>query len=138
MREIKFEAGSVVKAGDELAQLDAEIEQAQLRAAEAAAGLARISFNRAKELIVSRSISQAELDSADANLKQANAQVDNIQAVIAKKIVRAPFAGKLGIRRISTGQLLEKGSPVVSFKRSIRCMSSSPCRNSGWVSFPRD
>jgi len=116
VREIKFEAGSPVKAGDELVQLDVEIEQAQLRAAEAAAGLARISFNRAKELIASRSISQAELDSADANLKQADAQVDNIKAVIAKKIVRAPFAGKLGIRRISTGQYLEKGSPVVSLQ----------------------
>jgi membrane fusion protein (multidrug efflux system) len=116
VREIRFEAGSLVKAGDELAQLDVEIEQAQLRAAEAAAGLARISFNRAKELIVSRSISQADLDTADANLKQANAQVDNIKAVIAKKIVRAPFDGKLGIRRISTGQFLEKGSPVVSLQ----------------------
>jgi membrane fusion protein (multidrug efflux system) len=116
VREIKFEAGSLVKAGDELAQLDIEIEEAQLRAAEAAAGLARISFNRAKELIVSRSISQADLDSADANLKQADAQVDNTKAVIAKKIVRAPFAGKLGIRRISTGQFLEKGSPVVSLQ----------------------
>src|SRR5262245_42270329 len=116
VREIKFEAGSLVKSGDELVQLDVEIEQAQLRAAEAAAGLARISFNRAKELIVSRSISQAELDSADANLKQADAQVDNIKAVIAKKIVRAPFAGKLGIRRIRTGQYLEKRSPVVTLQ----------------------
>jgi membrane fusion protein, multidrug efflux system len=116
VREIKFEAGSMVKAGDELAQLDVEIEQAQLRAAEAAAGLARVSFNRAKELIASRSIPQAELDTADANLRQADAQVDNIKAVIAKKIVRAPFAGKLGIRRISAGQFLEKGSPVVSLQ----------------------
>src|SRR5262245_57034493 len=116
VRAIKFEAGSLVKTGDELVQLDVEIEQAQLRAAEAAAGLARISFNRAKELIVSRSISQAELDSADANLKQADAQVDNIKAVIAKKIVRAPFAGKLGIRRIRTGQYLEKRSPVVTLQ----------------------
>ncbi len=116
VREIKFEAGSVVKAGDELVQLDVEIEQAQLRAAEAAAEWARVSFKRAKELIASRSISQAELDSADASLKQANAQVDNIRAVIAKKTVRAPFAGKLGIRRISVGQFLEKGSPVVSLQ----------------------
>jgi membrane fusion protein (multidrug efflux system) len=54
------------------------------------------------------------LDSADSNLKQADAQVDNLRAVIAKKTVRAPFAGKLGIRRISVGQFLEKGSPVVS------------------------
>ncbi len=116
VREIKFEGGSSVNTGDELLKLDADIEQAQLRAAEAAADWARVSFERAKELIKSRLISQAELDSADASLKQANAQVDNIRAVIAKKTVRAPFAGKLGIRRISVGQFLDKGSPVVSLQ----------------------
>jgi membrane fusion protein (multidrug efflux system) len=116
VREICFEAGSTVEAGDKLVQLDIEIEQAQLRSAEAAAEWARISFERASELIVTRSISQAELDSADAGLKQANAQLDNIRAMIAKKTLRAPFAGRLGIRRISVGQFLEKGSPVVSLQ----------------------
>jgi membrane fusion protein (multidrug efflux system) len=116
VREIKFEAGSAVEAGDELVQLDVDIEQAQLHAAEAAAELARVSFKRAKELIASRTISQAELDSADATLKQADAQVKNLRAVIAKRIVRAPFAGKLGIRRVSVGQFLAKGSPVVSLQ----------------------
>src|SRR5687767_977079 len=65
VREIKFEAGSAVRGGDELVFLDAEIERAQLRAAEAAAELARVSFNRTKELIGTRSISQAEVDTAD-------------------------------------------------------------------------
>ena len=116
VREVKFGAGTLVKAGDELVQLDAEIQQAQLRAAEAAAEWARVSFSRAKGLIESRSISRAELDSADSGLKQADAQVDNLRAVIAKKTVRAPFAGKLGIRRISVGQFLDKGSPVVSLQ----------------------
>jgi membrane fusion protein (multidrug efflux system) len=63
---------------------------------------------------VSRNVSQADLDSANASNKQAVAQVDNIRALIQKKTVRAPFAGKLGIRRISFGQILQKGSPVVS------------------------
>jgi membrane fusion protein (multidrug efflux system) len=116
VRAVKFEAGSQVQAGDALVQLDDEVEQAQVRAAEAAAELARLSFRRARELVVSRSVAQADFDSADASLKQADAQVDNIRAVIAKKVVRAPFAGKLGIRRISTGQFLEKGSPVVSLQ----------------------
>jgi membrane fusion protein (multidrug efflux system) len=116
VREIKFEAGSHVKAGDELVQLDVEIQQAQLRAAEAAAEWARVSFKRAQELLPSKVISQADLDSADSNLKQADAQVDNLRALIAKKTVRAPFAGKLGIRRLSVGQVLDKGSPVVSLQ----------------------
>jgi membrane fusion protein, multidrug efflux system len=116
VREIKFQAGALVNAGDELVQLDVEIQQAQLRAAEAAAEWARVSFKRAKELIPSGSVSRADLDSADSNLKQADAQVDNLRAVIGKKTVRAPFAGKLGIRRISVGQFLDKGSPVVSLQ----------------------
>jgi membrane fusion protein (multidrug efflux system) len=116
VREIKFAAGATVKTGQELVQLDIEVEQAQLRAAEAAAELARVSFDRSKELLASRTMSQSDFDTADANLKQADAQVDNLKAVIAKKIVRAPFAGRLGIRRISRGQYLDKGSPVVSLQ----------------------
>jgi membrane fusion protein (multidrug efflux system) len=114
VRAIKFEAGSEVKAGDELVQLDVDIEQAQLRAAEASAEWAHLSFERTKELSASRTVSQADLDSASASNKQALAQVDNIRALIQKKTVRAPFGGKLGIRRISIGQFLQKGSPVVS------------------------
>ena len=114
VREIAFEAGSLVKAGDVLMKLDVDIEQAQLREAEADAHWARVSFERAKGLIGPRVISQADFDSAENTLKQAQARVDNIRAVIAKKTVRAPFDGKLGIRRISVGQFLEKGGPVVS------------------------
>lgn len=116
VREILFEPGSVAQAGDVLMQLDVDVEQAQLRVAEAAAELARSSFKRAKDLIGNRSISQADYDAAAINLKQADAQVDNIRALIAKKTVRAPFTGHLGIRRISVGQFLQKGSPVVSLQ----------------------
>ena len=116
VREITFEAGSIVKAGDELVRLDVDIERAQLRSAEAAAEWAHVTLKRAQELIGSRAISRAELDSAEAGVKQADAQVDNIQATIAKKVVRAPFAGRLGIRRISVGDFLSKGSPVVSLQ----------------------
>lgn len=116
VREISFEPGSAVQAGDVLVQLDADVEQAQLRVAEAAAELARSSLKRAEGLIDKKSISQADFDEAAISLKQANAQVDNLQAVIAKKTVRAPFAGRLGIRQISVGQFLGKGTPVVSLQ----------------------
>jgi membrane fusion protein (multidrug efflux system) len=116
VRKVTFQAGALVNAGDELVQLDIEIQQAHLRAAEAAADWARVSYKRAKELVGSGGISQADLDLADSNFKQADAQVENLRAVIGKKTVRAPFAGKLGIRRISVGQFLDKGSPVVSLQ----------------------
>ncbi len=116
VREIRFEAGSMVQAGDVLAQLDADVEKTQLRVAEAAAELARSTFKRSKDLIGKRNISQADYDEAKINVRQTRAQVDNIQALIEKKTIRAPFAGKLGIRRISIGQFLQKGSPIVSLQ----------------------
>jgi membrane fusion protein (multidrug efflux system) len=116
VREIAFTAGSIVQAGEELVRLDDEIEQARLRSAEAAATLARLSFERAKRLIGRQAISQADLETAEAALKQADAEVDNVRALIAKKRVRAPFTGRLGIRRVSVGDYLAQGSPVVSLQ----------------------
>lgn len=116
VREIAFEPGSVVRKGDVLVKLDTDIEQAQLREAEAEAKWAHITYERALNLIKSRAISQAELDEAQAAMARADARVDSIRATIAKKIVRAPFTGKLGIRSISIGQFLDTGAEVVSLQ----------------------
>lgn len=116
VRAVSFEAGAMVEAGEELVRLDTEVEQAQLRSAEAAAELASLSYKRATDLIEKRGVSQAELDSAHARLKEAEAQVDYYRALIERKTVRAPFTGKLGIHRISIGQYLNQGSPVVSLQ----------------------
>jgi membrane fusion protein (multidrug efflux system) len=116
VRAIRFEAGSLVGAGDELVLLDDDVEQSQLRSDEASAELASLAFERAKRLLAQRAISQSEFEEAQASWKQARAQVDNIRAVIAKKVVRAPFAGKVGIRRVSVGDYLSKGTAVVSLQ----------------------
>lgn len=116
VREILFEPGSMVKAGEVLVRLDSEVEEAQLAAAEAAAELAVTTLQRTRELFASNTISKADLDAAEATLKQTRAQADNLRAVIAKRSVRAPFAGRLGIRQISVGQYLTKGAPVVSLQ----------------------
>lgn len=116
VREIAFEPGSVVQKGDVLVRLDTDIEEAQLREAEAEAKWAHITYERALNLIKSRAISQAELDEAQAAMARADARVDSIRATIAKKIVRAPFTGKLGIRSISIGQFLDTGAEVVSLQ----------------------
>jgi len=113
---IAFEAGSAVKAGDLLVQQDTSTEQAQLRAAEAAVDLARINLDRARELRERGTIAPSELDAADAQFKQSSAQADNIRAVIAKKTIRAPFAGRLGIRQVNLGQSLKAGDPIVSLQ----------------------
>lgn len=114
--EITFESGNRVKAGDLLLRIDVTAEQAQLRSAEAAAKLARINLDRNRNLRTNHTVSQADLDTAEANFKQATAQVDNVRAVIAKKTVRAPFAGQLGLRQVNLGQIVEQGAPIVTLQ----------------------
>jgi membrane fusion protein (multidrug efflux system) len=113
---IAFEPGSKVKAGDLLVQQDTSSESAQLRAAEANLDLARTDLERKRALLDRRTISKSEFDTADAQFKQARAEVDTIRAVIAKKTIRAPFAGRLGIRLVNLGQILNEGQPIVSLQ----------------------
>jgi membrane fusion protein (multidrug efflux system) len=116
MVRITFEPGSMVKAGDLLVQQDTAAEEAELRSAEATVGLTRLTFERARRLLAEGTFSQAEYDKADAEYKQALAQADNIRAVIAKKTVRAPFSGLLGIRLVNLGQMLSPGDEIVSLQ----------------------
>jgi len=113
---IAFEPGTMVEAGDLLVQQDTSVESAQLRAAEAEVTLAKINFKRSKELVAAKTISQSDYDNADAKFKQAVAQADNIRAVIGKKTIRAPFAGRLGIRQVNLGQTLNEGDEIVSLQ----------------------
>jgi membrane fusion protein (multidrug efflux system) len=113
---IAFEPGTKVNAGDTLVQQDTSSEAAQLRAAEAAAGLARLNLERLKKLLNRRSIAQSQYDNAEAQYKESVAQADAIRAVIAKKNIRAPFAGRLGIRLVNLGQILNEGEPIVSLQ----------------------
>ncbi|HEY5552256.1 MAG TPA: efflux RND transporter periplasmic adaptor subunit, partial [Opitutaceae bacterium] len=116
VRRIAFESGAAVSAGDLLVELDVSSEEAQLRSAEASADLAHLSLERSRELRTTNTISQADLDAAIAQAKQADAQVANLQAVIAKKTIRAPFAGRVGIREVNLGQYLNAGAPIVSLQ----------------------
>jgi membrane fusion protein (multidrug efflux system) len=114
--EIAFESGDKVKEGDLLMRIDVSAEEAQLRSAEAAAKLAQVNLKRNRNLRKNRTVSQAELDTAEASFKQAKAQVDNVRAAIAKKTLRAPFAGNLGIRQVNLGQIVDTGTPVVTLQ----------------------
>jgi membrane fusion protein (multidrug efflux system) len=116
VEEIAFESGTRVEADDLLVRLDTNAEEAQLRSAEAAAKLARINLNRNRNLRKNKTVSQADLDTAEANFKQATAQVDNVRATIAKKTIRAPFAGRLGLRQVNLGQIIEQGTNIVTLQ----------------------
>ena len=116
VKRLAFESGATVRAGEVLVELDDAVEQAQLRSASANADLSRLNLERARNLRPRNLVSQSDFDSAEAQAKQADAQVDNIRAVIAKKTIRAPFAGRLGIRQINLGQFLDGGAAIVSLQ----------------------
>ena len=114
--KILFEAGATVKANDVLVQLDTTTEDAQLRAAEASAALAKANLQRARDLRQSNTNSPAELDAADAQAKEAEAQAESIRTTIAKKTIRAPFAGRLGLRLVNLGQILREGDMITTLQ----------------------
>jgi membrane fusion protein (multidrug efflux system) len=113
---IPFVSGTRVEKGDLLLQQDVSTETAQLPGAEAAVVLARNNLKRADNLLAQKFISQAEYDAAFATFREASATADNLRAVIAKKSIRAPFSGRLGIRLVDVGQVLKEGDPIVSLQ----------------------
>ncbi|MHB1398235.1 MAG: efflux RND transporter periplasmic adaptor subunit [Trichloromonadaceae bacterium] len=113
---LSFEAGQTVAKGAVLLQLDTSTEMAQLPGAEAEAALAKSNLQRFSTLLEQKIISNAEHDAAVAGYRLALSQADNLRAVIAKKTVRAPFAGRLGIRQVNLGQILREGDPIVSLQ----------------------
>jgi len=124
---IAFESGKSVEQGDLLIQLDTRQEQAQLAqqqaqlaSAEAGRELARLNFDRLHGLIDDGAITRAEYDRAVAEQKQTvaehqqtEAKIDEIRATIARKTIRAPFSGILGLRQVNLGQYLSPGDPIV-------------------------
>ena len=114
--EIDFDSGATVKKGDLLLRLDTTSEAAQLRAAQAQVELARLNADRSQQLIASKTISQTELDTTLATLKQYQANADAISAIIDKKTIRAPFDGRLGIRLVNLGEQLDVGKTIVSLQ----------------------
>jgi membrane fusion protein (multidrug efflux system) len=113
---IAFKPGTLARAGDLLVQQDTSSEEAQLRATEATVALAKLNLERLGKLLSERTISQSQFDNADAQFKQAVAQSDNIRATIAKKTIRASFTGRLGIRLVNVGQMLNPGDAIVSLQ----------------------
>lgn len=113
VRAIEFESGRTVKAGDVLVRLDVRQEQAQLASLQAQLNLARLNYDRAKGLRGEGVLSQADYDTAKAELDKADANVKEIQAIIDRKTITAPFSGVTGIRLIHLGQYLAEGTPIV-------------------------
>lgn len=115
--KIAAENGAAVKTGDLLVELDTTVEAAQLAAAEARAELSRVNVERAKELWDRQAVSKSEFDAASASFKQAGAEVAALKAQIAKKQLRAPFDGRVGIRMVNLGQYVARGAPLLPLQK---------------------
>jgi len=116
VEKIFFGSGAAVRAGDVLVRLDTRQEEAQLAAAESARDLSKINLARMKGLKESGVIPLADYDKAAAESTQNDAKVGEIRATIARKTIRAPFSGVLGIRQVNLGQYLASGAPIVSLQ----------------------
>jgi membrane fusion protein, multidrug efflux system len=113
---ILFESGAVVREGQTLVELDTSVERAQLASARARLELARVTATRSRALVATDSISKAQWDGDEAQLKTATTDVGALAAQIDRKTVRASFSGRLGIRLVNLGQYLTSGTPVATLE----------------------
>jgi membrane fusion protein, multidrug efflux system len=116
VRSIEFKSGDEVKAGQVLAQLNADSDIAQLHSLEAAADLAATVYERDKQQLEADVISKAQVDTDAGDLKSKRAQVAQQAALVEKKTIRAPFAGKTGISTVNPGQYLNPGDKLVTLQ----------------------
>ena len=112
--DIMFTAGASVKEGTPLLQLYDAPDQGDLASFKAQATVAQLSLDRAKQLAARQFGPQATVDTAQAAFDQANAGIAKTQAIISQKLVRAPFDGELGVRKVEVGQYLTAGTQIVS------------------------
>jgi membrane fusion protein, multidrug efflux system len=115
--QINFESGQTVAAGTVVLRLRPNDDAAKLAQLQANADLANITLQRDQKQLAAHGVAQATVDSDAANLKVTRAQVDAQQAVMAEKVIRAPFAGRLGVRQVDLGQFIAAGTAIVTLQQ---------------------
>jgi membrane fusion protein (multidrug efflux system) len=116
VRNVDFKSGSEARVGQTLVQLNADPDIAQLKALQAEANLAALTYHRDLIQYQAQAIGRAQLDTDEANLKSARDQEAAQAALVAKKTIRAPFSGRLGITTVNPGQYLNPGDPIVTLE----------------------
>ncbi|QDV27462.1 efflux RND transporter periplasmic adaptor subunit [Aureliella helgolandensis] len=114
VRSIQFEPGAIVEQNQVLVELDTSVEIARLESAKARKRIAETTFERTKRAASTGAITANELDIATAELAQATAEMSELQAIIEKKTLRAPFRGRIGLSDTHPGQFLPSGFEIVS------------------------
>lgn len=113
---LHFESGQSVKAGQVLAELDTSVERAQLASLQSRLDYAKLTANRSRTLEDAGVVGQAQVDGDEAQERTLSRDIGALRAQISRKTIRAPFAGKLGIRTVNLGQYLNPGSPVTTLE----------------------
>jgi membrane fusion protein, multidrug efflux system len=116
VEKILFQSGEDVAEGQVLLELRKDTDKSRLDSLKATAELTEINLRRDQAQLKLKAVAQATVDSDSANLKSARAEVAQQEAVIAQKTLRAPFAGRLGIRSVDLGQYLSAGTVVVTLQ----------------------
>ncbi|MAT51678.1 MAG: efflux transporter periplasmic adaptor subunit [Porticoccaceae bacterium] len=116
VEEIHFDSGSEVKAGDAIISLVSATDEAELASLEAAVRLAELERDRVKSLLARKSISKAEVDRRETELAQARANAQARRSKLEQKTLRAPYAGRLGIRKVNIGQFVAAGDPMIALQ----------------------
>jgi membrane fusion protein (multidrug efflux system) len=116
VRSIHFRSGDEVAAGQVLVELNSDADRAQLNALQAAADLAAVVYGRDRAQFAVQAIAKSQIDADEADLKAKRAQAAAQAATVAKKTLRAPFGGRLGITTVNPGQYLNPGDKVVTLQ----------------------
>ncbi len=116
VREVHLTPGKIVEEGELLVALDVSVEEAELAAMQAQAALAETLMRRMERAVESRATSQMELDRARAEYDVAMAHIARIEAIIARKTIRAPFRARLGISDLHPGQYLQEGTLLTTLQ----------------------
>ncbi len=118
IKNIPVENGAMVKKGDLLVEYDVAPELAELDSAEARLRLAKLNLDRNQSLLARKTIAQSEFDSASATFDEAKATVTNLKAVLDRKLIRAPFDGRVGIREVNPGQRVAAGDAILPLQNN--------------------
>ena len=114
VERLAFTDGQRVKAGDVLVELAAGDLKAELAAKRAMRDNARQVYDRARKLLATHNMPEAKVEEASALLLQAEARIRADEAKLAEHVIRAPFSGRLGLRKISLGALVTPATEIVT------------------------
>jgi membrane fusion protein, multidrug efflux system len=120
VKAVKFAEGQQVRIGDVLVELDGEQARADLAIAEAALKESTSQYHRSRELYTTKVLSDAQIEQIEATFRSNEARVAAARSRLSDTVIRAPFAGRVGLRRVSVGSLVNPGAVITTLDDTSR------------------